>query len=176
MYQFRNSSFTKEQLTNLGITKEMSSSQPISRPLFPTLVSKPLEIERNNVAMDYKVLFKEDFRSRLFEIHNTTNTIKKQVVDNYSAQIAIALEKQHKQKIQFCLATKVMPAELSQPMTNKRKAGTIKRPVLKKRMVKDVDKHLDALAAKEARGEVDEESEKADSDVEAAENVCHAKC
>lgn len=169
MYGFRNSSFTKEQLTSLGITKDINSVQQFnSRPFFPVSASKPLEIE-SNVAIDYKVLFKEDYRSRLHEIHDANkNNGRKIDTDTYSLQIANALEKEHKKKLQFTLATKLMPAELNSQTTSKRKAKTpALKPTAKKRMVKDVVKHLDDLAKNEENlKENEEESDKADSEAE----------
>ncbi|KAG5673735.1 hypothetical protein PVAND_003755 [Polypedilum vanderplanki] len=173
MYQYRNSSFTKEQLTNLGITKEMNTSQQFNRPLFPLLQNKPIEIEKNNKAMDYKVLFKEDFRSRLFEIHNTASSAKKGTeMDNYSLQIAAALEKEHKKNLKFTIARKMMPAELNYQSNPKKRKDIA--PALKssKKRIIDVEKRLEVLEKKEANEkEEDEESEKPNNDSDAeAEN------
>lgn len=72
MYAFRNSSFTKEQLTNLGVGLPGASKDLPNQvtPLFPPLISKPIEIEKN-VSLDYKIVWKEDFRSWLHETHNS---------------------------------------------------------------------------------------------------------
>lgn len=87
MYAFRNSGFTKEQLNNLGVT---GKDVPIATqtPLFPPLISRPIEIDMNNVALDYKVMWKEDFRSRLFDVHS--NAEPNLTDDSYSSKIAVS--------------------------------------------------------------------------------------
>ncbi|CAG9808316.1 unnamed protein product [Chironomus riparius] len=159
MYSFRNSSLTKEQLNNLGVTSKDSNATQFTRPLFPILASKPSEIEKN-VGLDYKMVWKEDFRSRLFEIHsNPTN----QNSDSYSFKIANALEKEHKQKLQLKFAYSQMPAELNiqnlRKRVNKSKSAI---PNKKRKMLKmeDVTKELEILEKKENLHD-DEGSEKA---------------
>lgn len=89
MYGMRNSSFTKDQLTSLGVTKEMNiNNTQFMRPLFPILQTRPLEIPKDSVLLEYKLLFKEDFRSRLFETHNTND--KSEPADNYSLKLAVS--------------------------------------------------------------------------------------
>lgn len=85
MYAFRNSGFTKEQLTNLGVT---GKDVPIAAqtPLFPPLISRPIEIEKT-VSLDYKVVWKEDFRSHLFEVHS--NSELNLTDDSYSSKVAV---------------------------------------------------------------------------------------
>lgn len=88
MYAFRNSGFTKEQLTNLGVT---GKDVPIAAqtPLFPPLISRPIEIDnKNNVALDYKVTWKEDFRSHLFDVHS--NSELNLTDDSYSSKVAVS--------------------------------------------------------------------------------------
>lgn len=89
MYAFRNSGFTKEQLNNLGVT---GKDVPIAAqtPLFPPLISRPIEIDKNNVSLDYKVVWKEDFRSHLFEIHS--NSEPSLTDDSYSSKVAVSFE------------------------------------------------------------------------------------
>lgn len=88
MYAFRNSGFTKEQLTNLGVT---GKDVPIATqtPLFPPLISRPIELEKN-VSLDYKVVWKEDFRSRLFEVHS--NSELNLTDDSYSSKVAVSFD------------------------------------------------------------------------------------
>lgn len=88
MYAFRNSGLTKEQLTNLGVS---GKDIPIATltPLFPPLISRPVEVEKN-VALDYKVVWKEDFRSHLFEVHS--NSELNLTDDSYSSKVAVSLK------------------------------------------------------------------------------------
>lgn len=87
MYAFRNSGFTKEQLTNLGVTgKDIPNAT--QTPLFPPLNSRPIEIDKNNVAMAYKVVWKEDFRSHLFDVHSNSDLNLND--DSYSSKIAVS--------------------------------------------------------------------------------------
>ena len=85
MYAFRNSNFTKEQLTNLGVT---GKDVPIAAqtPLFPPMLSRPLEIA-GNVALDYKVVWKEDFRGHLFDVHSKSEL--NLTDDSYSSKVAV---------------------------------------------------------------------------------------
>jgi hypothetical protein len=86
MYAFRNSGFTKEQLTNLGVT---GKDVPITAqtPLFPPLSNRPIEIDSKNNALDYKVVWKEDFRSHLFDVHSHSEL--NLMDDSYSTKIAV---------------------------------------------------------------------------------------
>ncbi|XP_070503515.1 DNA-directed RNA polymerase III subunit RPC7-like [Chironomus tepperi] len=160
MYSFRNSSLTKEQLNNLGVTSKDSNVTQFTRPLFPVLASKPSEIEKS-VGLDYKMVWKEDFRSRLFEMHSNPTD---QNSDSYSFKIASALEKEHKQKLQLKFAYSQMPAELNIQNLKKRTKNT--KPVIpnKKRKIlkmEDVTKELEILEKKEKLHDDDEGSEKA---------------
>lgn len=88
MYAYRNSGFTKEQLTNLGVT---GKDVPIASqtPLFPPLISRPIEFDnKNNVALDYKVTWKEDFRSHLFDVHS--NSVLNLTDESYSNKVAVS--------------------------------------------------------------------------------------
>lgn len=88
MYPFRNSGFTKEQLNNLGVTgKEPPVVAPTS--LFPPLLSRPIEIDKNNSALDYKVVWKEEFRVHLFDVHS--NSVLNLTDDSYSSKVAVSL-------------------------------------------------------------------------------------
>lgn len=86
MYAFRNSGFTKEQLTNLGVT---GKDVPIAAqtPLFPPLISRPIEID-STTAMNYKITWKEEFRSHLHDVHG--NFDLNLVDDSYSTKIAVS--------------------------------------------------------------------------------------
>lgn len=92
MYAFRNSGLTREQLTNLGVT---GKDVPIATqtPLFPPLISRPIEIDKNNVALDYKVTWKEDFRSHLFDVHSKSEL--NLTDDSYSSKIAVSQKRIH---------------------------------------------------------------------------------
>lgn len=87
MYAFRNSGFTKEQLTNLGVT---GKDVPITAqtPLFPPLISRPIEIDTNTSEMLYKIVWKEEFRSHLHDVHS--NFDLNLVDDSYSTKIAVS--------------------------------------------------------------------------------------
>lgn len=87
MYAFRNSGFTKEQLTNMGVTGK-EAPVAVTTSLFPPLISRPIEIEKNS-ALDYKVVWKEDFRSHLFEVHS--NSELNLTDDSYSSKVAVSL-------------------------------------------------------------------------------------
>lgn len=78
--------FTREQLTNLGVT---GKDVPIAAqtPLFPPLISRPIEIQ-SNVALDYKITWKEDFRSHLFDIHSKSELNLND--DSYSNKVAVS--------------------------------------------------------------------------------------
>lgn len=86
MYGFRNSGFTKEQLTSLGA---IGRDQPVvvQTPLFPPLLSKPIEIDINSKAMNFKVIMKEQFKA-LAEIHS--NSELNLTDNNYSAKISVS--------------------------------------------------------------------------------------
>lgn len=86
MYAYKNSGLTKEQLTSLGVTGSKDSlSLPIQVPLFPPLLTKPLEIDRN-VSMNYKLIWSENFRSRMVEIHSNSETV---TADSFSSKVAV---------------------------------------------------------------------------------------
>lgn len=89
MFAYKNSGLTKEQLTSLGVTGSKDSlSMPILAPLFPPLLSRPLEIDRKHqVSMDYKLIWLENFRSRLIEIHSNSETI---TADSFSSKVAVS--------------------------------------------------------------------------------------
>lgn len=89
MYAHKNSGFTKEQLNSLGVTGSKDSLPiPIQGPLFPPLLSKPLEIDRKvQVSMDYKLIWLENFRSRMNEIHSNSETIS---ADSFSSKVAVS--------------------------------------------------------------------------------------
>lgn len=177
MYSFRNSSLTKEQLTNLGVTSKDSSSTQYTRPLFPILASRPHEIEKN-VALDYKIVWKEDFRSRLFEMYSNPTSTES---DSYSFRIAVsclaaipftfincmnfqnALEKEHQKKLQVKFAYSEMPGELN--IENQKKRVNKIKPVIpskKRKLIKseNVEKELEILAQKENLNADDEGSDK----------------
>lgn len=87
MYAFRNSGLTKEQLTNLGVTgKDVPNAAPTM--LFPPLISRPMEIEKNN-ALDYKVMWKEEFRIHLYDVHSKSEL--NLTDDSYSSKVAVSL-------------------------------------------------------------------------------------
>lgn len=86
MYAFRNSGLTKEQLTNLGVTgKEVPITTPTT--LFPPLISRPIVIEYNK-NLDYKVVWKEQFRSHLHEIHSKSEL--NLTDDTYSSKVSVS--------------------------------------------------------------------------------------
>jgi hypothetical protein len=88
MYAFRNSGLTKEQLTNFGVTgKEVPIAS--QTPLFPPLISRPIELEKN-VAMDYKVVWKEDFRNHMYEVHSNSELNLEN--DSYSSKLSVSLK------------------------------------------------------------------------------------
>lgn len=88
MYAFRNSGLTKEQLTNLGVTgKDVPNAAPTM--LFPPLISRPMEIEKNNNALDYKVMWKEEFRIHLYDVHSKSEL--NLTDDSYSSKVAVSL-------------------------------------------------------------------------------------
>lgn len=190
MYAFRNSGFTREQLTNLGVT---GKDVPIATqtPLFPPLISRPIEIDID-VALDYKVTWKEDFRSHLFDVHSKSELNLND--DSYSSKIAVsfnkkayfiqflyyflksfknALEKEHKKKLQFKFAWDLMPAEL-RPQS-KRKATMKPAKAKRVKIIPNifVEEKLKILEQKEKENpETDEKSAKGDEDSEEdVENV-----
>jgi hypothetical protein len=89
MYAYKNSGLTKEQLTSLGVTGSKDSlAMPIQAPLFPPTLSRPLDIDRRSqVSMDYKLIWLENFRSRLIEIHSNSETI---TADSFSSKVAVS--------------------------------------------------------------------------------------
>lgn len=90
MYAYKNSGLTKEQLTSLGVTGSKDSlSMPINAPLFPPTPTRPLDIDRKTlVSMDYKLIWLENFRSRLIEIHSNSETI---TADSFSSKVAVSI-------------------------------------------------------------------------------------
>lgn len=87
MYAYKNSGLTKEQLTSLGVSGSKDSlSMPIQAPLFPPR-ERPLDINLNHVSMDYKLIWIENFRSRLIEIHGNSETI---TADSFSSKVVVS--------------------------------------------------------------------------------------
>lgn len=171
MYSFRNSSLTKDQLTSLGVNSK-DNTTTIQTPLFPPLInSKPIEIEKNP-SIEFKTVWKEDFRSRLFEIHNQETSTSG---DSYSFKIAATIEKEHKKKLQIKFNYESMPKELLQNPGKRKSTSKVSsnNNSKRKKNLLNVNEKLDILEEKEKVLDNDEKSEKAenDSDEEIENNV-----
>ncbi|CRL06228.1 CLUMA_CG019062, isoform A [Clunio marinus] len=161
MYAFRNSGFTKEQLTNLGVT---SKDVPVAAPtsLFPPLVSRPIEIEKSE-ELEYKVDWKVQFQNDLFEVHS--NLDLNLTDDSYSSKVANAIEREHKKKVQLKFAWNLMPAELRP--SNKRRSPNKSNKAKKLKVVPSeiVEEKLKILEQKEKENpEGEERSTKGDNE------------
>lgn len=86
MYAFKNSGLTKEQLTNMGVTGKDALQGTVQTQLFPPLNCRPIEI-KNYPSMDYKIVWKDDFRSHLFDTHS--NSELNLTDESYSSKMAV---------------------------------------------------------------------------------------
>ncbi|CAO1422178.1 unnamed protein product [Diamesa hyperborea] len=166
MFANKNSGgLTKEQLNSLGVTGK-DIPQATSTPLFPHLISKPVDLEPNP-AREYKIVWKEDFRSYIHEVHENSELNLKD--DTYSTKISNAIEKEQKKKMKFNFAWNLMPVEL-RPHSKRKAASKILKPNKKKKALplEIVDNKMKILEQKEKEGKDGDGSAKEDnSDSEA---------
>lgn len=175
MFGLKNTGFTKEQLTSLGVTKDTQGTVH-NTSSFPALNCRPMEI-KCNPSIDYKIVWKEEFRSHLFDTHSSNSEVRMTDNISYSSEMAVSLisgtnynvdlfiishlfqsafEKEHKKKMQFKFAYSQMPFEL-RSSAYKKKLSSEMKPSKAKKLKMDSDKIQEKLKILEQK-----ESEKSD--------------
>lgn len=90
MFALKNTVFTKEQLTSLGVTKDTLGTTVHNTSAFPALNCRPVEI-KSNPAIDYKIVWKEEFRSHLYDIHSSNSEVQMTENNSYSSEMAVSI-------------------------------------------------------------------------------------
>lgn len=90
MYGLKNTGFTKDQLTSLGVTKESMQTSAHNTSAFPALNCRPIEI-KSNASLDYKIVWKEEFRSHLHDIRGLSGEEMMSENISYSSEMAVSM-------------------------------------------------------------------------------------